>query len=188
MSSACASLFSALRDLSVGNPFPILFWWSVLVCYHSFHPGAAWNRLSVTMVYCLSPAMRLLSICCTSNPLLQSVVLPSSASCQYQSRHLTESFNARRSAIDTFLFRIMPCDNLLSFISDYKKPDRKYRILSCQNFWHHQSLPIFLKFLYVCRMKAVKTTRLVDHADSITAVLYWLPFQPSCLLWISENE
>ena len=40
------------------------------------------------MVYGLSPAMRLLSICCSSNPLLQSVVLPSSPSCQNQSRHL----------------------------------------------------------------------------------------------------
>ena len=50
--------------------------------------------------------------------------------------HLTESFNARRSAIDTFLFRIVPCNDLLSFISDYKRPDGKCRILSCQNFWH----------------------------------------------------
>ena len=77
--------------------------------------------------------MHQLSDCCTSNPLLQSVVLPSSAFCQNQSRHLTESFNARRSAIDTFLFRIMPCDDLLSFISDYTRLNGKYRILSCQN-------------------------------------------------------
>jgi hypothetical protein len=27
----------------------------------------------------------------------------------------------------------MPCDDLLSFISDYKRPDGKCRILSCQN-------------------------------------------------------
>ena len=91
------------------------------------------------MVYCLSPAMRLLSNCCTSSQLLQSVVLPSSASCQNQSRHLqanhlAESFNTRRSAIDTFLFHIVPCDDLLYFISDYKRPDGKCRILSCQNF------------------------------------------------------
>ena len=48
--------------------------------------------------------------------------------------HLTESFNARRSAIDTFLFRIVPCNDLLSFISDYMRLTGKYRILSCQNF------------------------------------------------------
>ena len=40
------------------------------------------------MVYCFSPAMRLLSICCTSNPLLQSAVLPRPASCQNQSLRL----------------------------------------------------------------------------------------------------
>ena len=50
--------------------------------------------------------------------------------------HLTESFNARRSAIDTFLFRNVPCNDLLSFISDYKRPNGKYRTLSCQNLWH----------------------------------------------------
>ena len=50
--------------------------------------------------------------------------------------HLTESFNARRSAIDTFLFRIVPCNDLLSFIYDYKRPSGKYRTLSCHNFWH----------------------------------------------------
>ena len=42
----------------------------------------------------------------------------------------------RRSAKDIFPFRIMPCDDLLSFISDYKRPDGKCRILSCQNSWH----------------------------------------------------
>ena len=41
---------------------------------------------------------------------------------------------ARRSAKDTFLFRIVPYDDLLSFISDYRRPDGKCRILSCQNF------------------------------------------------------
>ena len=39
----------------------------------------------------------------------------------------------RRSAKDIFLFRIMPCDDLLSFISDYTRLNGKYRILSCQN-------------------------------------------------------
>jgi hypothetical protein len=47
---------------------------------------------------------------------------------------LTESFNARRSAIDTFLFRIVPCNNLLSFISDDTRLNGKCRTLSCQNF------------------------------------------------------
>ena len=32
-----------------------------------------------------------------------------------------------------FLFRIVPCDDLLSFISEYKRPGGKCRILSCQN-------------------------------------------------------
>ena len=41
---------------------------------------------------------------------------------------------ARHSAKDTFLFRIVPCDDLLSLISDYKRPGGKCRILSCQNF------------------------------------------------------
>jgi len=40
---------------------------------------------------------------------------------------------ARHSAKDTFLFRIAPCDDLLSFISDYTRLNGKYRILSCQN-------------------------------------------------------
>ena len=80
--------------------------------------------------------MCLLSKCCTSSQLLQSTMLPSSASCQNQSRHLTESFNARRFAIDTFLFRIVPCNDMLSFISDYTRPSGKCRILSCQNSRH----------------------------------------------------
>jgi len=72
----------------VGSPFQIIFWWSVSTCYRRFRPSAAWNRLSVTMVYRLLHAMCLLWKCCTSSQLLQSVMLPSSASCQNQSPHL----------------------------------------------------------------------------------------------------
>ena len=49
------------------------------------------------MVYRLHHAMCLLSNCCTSSQLLQSVMLPSSASCQNQSPHLQANHLAESS-------------------------------------------------------------------------------------------
>ena len=65
---------------------------------------------------------------CTS----QSCLLPESitASVGKSSGGIVQ---VRRSAKDIFLFRIVPCNDLLSFISDYKRPHGKCRILSCQN-------------------------------------------------------
>ena len=139
------------------------------------------------MFYCLSPAMHLLSNCCTSNLLLQRVVLPSSTSCQNQSRHLqanhlTES--SRRGVLPNTHFHSVLC---LATICSPSFMIIRGRTGNAEHFRVRISditkvCLFFLKFLYMYRMKAVKTTRLVDHADSITAVLYWLPFQPSCLL------
>ena len=84
------------------------------------------------------------------DPSLQSFALPSSASCQNQSshlwaNHLTESFNARRSAIDTFLFRIVPCDDLLSFISpfDSYKHKKSARPMSFNSHGLTLNMPLF---------------------------------------------
>ena len=84
------------RVFNVGNPFQIIFWWSVSTCYRRFRPGAARNRLSIIMVYRLHHAMCLSSNCCASSQLSQGFALPNPASCQNQSprlqaNHLAES-------------------------------------------------------------------------------------------------
>ena len=82
------------------------------------------GRIVVKLLYIES----IVTECCTS----QSCLLPESitASAGKSSGGIGQ---VRRSAKDIFLFRIMPCEDLLSFISDYTRLNGKYRILSCQN-------------------------------------------------------
>lgn len=93
------------------------------VCHH----GLLFTSCPVSVVRLLY-IRSIVTECCTS----QFCLLPESiiASAGKSSGGIVQ---ARRSAKDIFLFRIMPCDDLLSFISDYKRPDGKCRILSCQN-------------------------------------------------------
>ena len=94
------------------------------VCHH----GLSFTSCHVSVVKLLY-IRSIVTECCTS----QSCLMPESitASAGKSSGGIVQ---ARRSAKDTFLLRIVPCDDLLSFISDYKRPGGKCRILSCQNF------------------------------------------------------
>ena len=113
----------------------------LMICFHLLSQVSSRCRLKspvyhhgLSFTSCHVPVVKLLYIesivtgCRTSqfHLLLESIT----ASTGKSSGGIVQ---VRRSAKDIFTFRIMPCDDLLSFISDNKRPDGKCRILSCQN-------------------------------------------------------